>query len=203
MLRRVLLVLAAALAGAAVVYLALRPRDPGLPDPPALVTRMREVARLETLDVSLYKKVTFRPDPPQTDALWKDVLNFARFAMNAPRGKAIVFADAHLGYDLGRMRPEDVRVEGRRVTVFLPPLEVRVALKPGETEVIDSNLDSQQTAELLELARAAFEREVREDPALQARARESAERALGLLLQSVGFSEVRFEPSGTRLAPPR
>lgn len=203
MLRRILLALAAALAGAALVYLVLRPREPAVPDPPALITRMREVARLETLDVALYKKVTFRPDLPQSDALWRDVLNWARYAVNEPRGKAIVFADAHLGYDLGRLRPEDVRVEGRRVTVMLPPLEVRVALKPGETEVINSNLDSQQTAQLLELARGAFEREVREDPALQARARESAERALGLFLQSVGFTDVRFEPSGTRMAPLR
>src|SRR5438067_163974 len=38
-------------------------REPRLPDAQALVLKIREVARLETLDVSLYKKIDFSPDP--------------------------------------------------------------------------------------------------------------------------------------------
>ncbi|RJS22551.1 DUF4230 domain-containing protein [Corallococcus sp. H22C18031201] len=191
-LSRVLSVLAAAVLGAAGTWLLLRPPSPSLPDTPSVVQQMRDVARLETLDVSLYKKVVFTPQPEAQDALWKDVIAWARYTLQDPHGRAIVFADAHLGFDFQRFGPESLRVTGTRVDVVLPPLEVQVSLRPGETEIIDSNLDSAQTAELLEKARLAFEREVREDARLQERARQSAERALRALLFTLGYREVRF-----------
>jgi len=190
-LRILLFVLAIAL-GAVGTFFALRPMSRPLPDPPALVTQMREVARLETLDVALYKKVTFSPEPNATDSTWKDVVNWAAYSIRKPQGRAIVFADAHLGYDFQRIDTSSLRVLGSRVEVVLPPLEVKVELRPGETEVIDSNLDSQETAHLLERARLAFEKEVRADPRLKDRARVSAERSLRALFLSVGFTEVRF-----------
>ncbi len=190
-LRILLFVLAVAL-GAVGTFFALRPMARPLPDPPALVTQMREVARLETLDVALYKKVTFSPEPNATDSTWKDVINWAAYSIRKPQGRAIVFADAHLGYDFQRIDTSSLRVSGSRVEVVLPPLEVKVELRPGETEVINSNLDSQETAHLLERARLAFEKEVRADPRLRDRARVSAERSLRALFLSVGFTEVRF-----------
>jgi hypothetical protein len=189
---RILLFILAAALGAVGTFFALRPMARVLPDPPALVTQMREVARLETLDVSLYKKVTFSPEPAAADATWKDVINWAAYSIRKPQGRAIVFADAHLGFDFQRIDTSSLRVTGSRVDVVLPPMEVKVELRPGEAEVIDSNLDSQETTQLLERARLAFEKEVRADPRLKARARASAERALRALFLSVGFTEVRF-----------
>lgn len=162
------------------------------PDPPSVVTAMREVARLETLDVRLYKKVTFAPEPAEADSAWGDVAGWLRHTFNAPRGKAIVFADAHLGLDLSRLDVSHVRIDGPRAWVVLPPVRVKVALRPGETEVIGSNLDSAETARLLELAHDAFLREVEADQALRARARASAERQLRALLVTLGFSQVEF-----------
>ncbi len=190
LLLRVLFLLIALAAGAVGAFLLLRPKPPALPDTPALVTRVREVARLETLDVSLYKKVEFSPEPQATNSLWKDVINWAAYSINTPRGRAIVFADVHLGYDFGRLDGSSLRVQGTRVDVALPPLEVKVELKPGETEVIGSNLDSAQTTLLLEKAREAFEREVKGDARLKERARRSAENTLRVLFLSVGFREV-------------
>jgi uncharacterized protein DUF4230 len=190
LLLRVLFLLVALAAGAVGAFLLLRPKPPALPDTPALVTRVREVARLETLDVSLYKKVEFSPEPQATNSLWKDVINWAAYSINTPRGRAIVFADVHLGYDFGRLDGSSLRVQGTRVDVALPPLEVKVELKPGETEVIGSNLDSAQTTLLLEKAREAFEREVKGDARLKERARRSAENTLRVLFLSVGFREV-------------
>ena len=189
---RILLFVFAVALGAVGAFFALRPAPRPLPDPPALVTQMREVARLETLEVSLYKKVTFSPEPVGTDALWKDVINWAAYSIRTPRGRAIVFADVHLGYDFQRIDTSSLQVSGSRVDVVLPPLEVKVVLRPGETEVIDSNLNSQETAHLLERARVAFEKEVRADPRLKERARLSAERSLRALFLTVGFTEVRF-----------
>ncbi|RKH01990.1 DUF4230 domain-containing protein [Corallococcus sp. CA053C] len=191
-LSRVLSVLAAAALGALVAWVLLRPAAPKLPDSAVVVEQMREVARLETLDVALYKKVAFAPEPEATDALWKDVLLWASYTLKNPHGRAIVFADAHLGFDFQRFDASHLHATGTRVDVLLPPMEVTVALRPGETEIIDSNLDSAQTAQLLEKARLAFEREVRQDTRLQDKARQSAERSLRGLLLTLGFREVRF-----------
>lgn len=193
-LRFLLLLIAMAL-GALAAYVVLRPQQPVLPDAPALALQVREVARLETLEVSLYKKVDFSPHPEASDSLWKDVLNWASYSLRMPRGRAIVFADVHLGYDIQRIGPASLHIAGTRVDVVLPPLDVRVELRPGETEVIDSNLDSQETAKLLELARKAFEREVKADQRLQDKARQSAERSLRALFLTLGFREVHFVDS--------
>ena len=190
LLPRVLFLLVALAAGAVGTFLLLRPKPPALPDTPALVNRIREVARLETLDVSLYKKVEFSPQPQATDKLWKDVVNWAAYTLHTPRGRAIVFAEVHLGYDFGQLDSSSLRVQGTRVDVALPPLEVKVELKPGETEIIGSNLDSAQTTLLLEKAREAFEREVKGDARLKERARRSAENTLRVLFLSLGFREV-------------
>ncbi|RKH22584.1 DUF4230 domain-containing protein [Corallococcus sp. CA041A] len=189
---RALSLLAAVALGALAAWMLLRPASPRLPDTAAVVEQMREVARLETLDVSLYKKVTFTPEPQATDALWKDVLLWASYTLQNPHGRAIVFADAHLGFDFQRFDSSHLRAVGTRVDVLLPPMQVTVALRPGETEIIDSNLDSAQTAQLLEKARLAFEKEVRQDRRLQEKARQSAERSLRGLLLTLGFREVRF-----------
>jgi hypothetical protein len=185
-----LLLLATLATGALGAFFLLRPTPPALPDTPALVTRVREVARLETLQVSLYKKVAFTPEPQASDALWKEVVTWARYAIHTPHGRAIVFADVHFGYDFQRLDASSLRVQGTRVDVALPPLEVKVELKPGETEVIGSNLDSAQTALLLEKAREAFQREVSADTRLRERARRSAETTLRALFYSAGFREV-------------
>ncbi len=185
-------VLALALGAAATWAWSRRAAPPSLPPAPLVVDRIREVARLETLDLQVYKKISYAPEPTPSGALWSDVLAWARSALFPSRGRAIVFGTVHLGVDLARLDARRVRIRGSRVEVALPPLQAQVELRPGETEIISSNLDSAETARLLELARGAFEREVMADPALQGRARGSAERALTGLLLSLGFREVVF-----------
>ena len=181
--------------GAAVTYSLFVPKPVRPPDPVALAVRVREVTRLETLDVSLYKKVSFEPQPTPAGSFWGDVLNWARYSLNPPRGKAIIFADVHLGFQFSKIDQSSLRIAGSGIEVQLPPLQAQVELKPGETEVIGSNLDSMQTAQLLELARAAFEREALADSRLRERARMSAERSLRALFLSLGFREVSFADS--------
>ena len=162
------------------------------PAAPVVMERVREVARLEVLDVALYRKVEFAPDPQPGDSVWGDLWNWARRTLRAPHGKAIVFADAHLGLDLARLESGNLRVAGRSAWLALPPLKVSVELRPGETEVIGSNLDSAETAELLELAREGFARELEANRPLRERALGSARRALTGLFASMGFDEVHF-----------
>jgi hypothetical protein len=167
-------------------------REKPLSDAPALILKVREVARLETLDVALYKKIDFSPDPREQGGAWASLVQWARYSLRPPRGRAIVFAEAHLGLDLRKLDVNGIRVAGRRVEVVLPQVDVKVELRPAETEIIGSNLDSAQTAELFERARAAFEAEAAADKGLQRRARESAQQSLRSLFHGLGFEEVVF-----------
>lgn len=185
------LLAAAAGLGAFATWRALA-RGPKLPDPPAVATQIREAARLETLDVTLYKKVSFEPEPTPAGDVWGDLANWARYTLKKPRGKAIVFAEAHLGVDLSHLGPGQVRTFGRKVALVLPPVKVAVELRPGDTEFIGSNLDSEETAKLFEVAKSGFEREVSADAALREKARRSAERSIRLLLLQLGFDDVQF-----------
>lgn len=185
-----LLSLLAALAGAAAAWRLSRP--PPVPDEKAIVAKVREVARLETLDVTLYKKIELSPDPTPQAGLWPQVSQWARYNLHPPRGRAIVFAHAHLGVDLSALSERTLRVRGRRIEVVLPRPTVQVELLPGETEVIGSNLDSAETAQLFALAREAFARQVADDAGLRERALESARRALRAVFFQAGFAEVAF-----------
>src|SRR5512141_586920 len=112
-MRRLVLLVVFGLAIGGGLGLALRllpARAAALPDPPAVVMRIREVARLEALDVALYKKVTFAPEPTPAGSLWGDVAGWLRQTFRTPQGKAIVFADAHLALDLGGLDARSVRV---------------------------------------------------------------------------------------------
>ena len=167
-------------------------REGRLPDAPALVLKIREVARLETLDVSLYKKIDFSPDPREQATVWASLAQWASYTVRPPRGRAIVFAVAHLGLDLRKLDSDSLRVTGRRVEVVLPRVQTQVELRPAEVEIIGSNLNSEQTAQLFERARNAFEAEVVADKLLQERARESARQSLRSLCVGLGFLEVAF-----------
>jgi hypothetical protein len=193
-LRNLAVIALAVGAGVLLTLTFLREQPPVTPDPPALVEQIREVARLETLQVRLYKRVSFAPEPTPAGSVWGDVLNWVKQSLAAKAGRALVFADVTLGLDLGKLTVDQVRVTGSHVELALPPLRAQVALRPEDTEIIDSNLDSAQTAKLFELAKSAFEREVEADAALQARARQSAERQVRALLLTVGFKEVVFVP---------
>ncbi len=182
-----LLLLAAFLA-----VLSVGSRRTPTPDVPLIVERMQEVARLETMDVSVYKKVGYAPQPVPTGRVWEDVYLWAKSALWPSHGRAIVFGTVHVGLDLAQLDAHALAVDDGTVEVRLPPLQTRAEVRPAEIEVIQSNLDSAQTAQLLELARVAFEEEARADAGLQARARGSAERALRGLLLSLGFRQVRF-----------
>lgn len=185
--------LALALGVVATLWFFQKPR-PKLPESPVVVEKIREVARLETLNITTYKIIPFSPDPESSGSLVKDFFLAQKFALFPTEGRAIVFADVHVGLDLQKLTPQTVQVRGDRAEVMLPPLVSWVELRPGDTQVIESNLDSQQTMQLLELAKKVFESEVARNPELRERAREANERAIRGLLMTLGYREVVFTP---------
>ena len=137
------------------------------------------------------KDYCFTPDPPAApEGTWQGVLNWASFTLRHPHGRAILFATAHLGIDLQKLDDAHVRLEHDHVWLVLPPVTVQVELLPGETEIIDSNLDSADTSRLLEEARGAFAREALGDVRLRERARAANLRALRGVLGTLGFRSV-------------
>jgi hypothetical protein len=187
-------------AGAGALWMRQRLALPTPPPAVSFVTELREVARLETLDVGLHKKIIFSPDVPPPASAWAAVWAWAREVLEPRQARVIVFAVAHLGLDLEALTPEAMEQDGRRLYLVLPPLDVTVELLPGETEVIGSNLDAAQTAALFEAARAAFAADVLRDPRLRARAEGAARRALTHFLATLGFEAV-FVPRLPGLKP--
>src|ERR1041385_7164818 len=103
-MRNLLAVVLAFALGALVVW-HFTHASPQLPDAPGLIVKVREVARLETLDVTLYKKLDFAPDPHYSDSTWEMVVQYLR----KPRGRAIIFAIAHLSLDLRKLDESSLR----------------------------------------------------------------------------------------------
>lgn len=184
------IVLAFALGALSVWHFARREKP--LPDAPALLLKVRDVARLESLDVSLYKKIDFAPDPRPSESGWVQFAQWIKEGVRPSRGKAIVFAVAHLSLDLRKLDVDGLRVSGRRVEVVLPRVQTRIELLPAQTEIIGSNLDSQETADLFQAAKNGFEGDVAADKVLQDQARASAQQSLRSLFVGLGFEEVAF-----------
>ncbi len=170
---------------------ALRPNKPAPPpeDMRPVVERLREIARLETLEVSVYRKVRFEPAIPKSEGALGDVANWARQTLAPRKGRAVVFADALLSVDLRRV---DARATGNRVVVVIPDVLTRVILKPAETEILESNLRPDEHQAMLSEALDTLQREVSQDRALRARAKRSAQRALEDFLKGAGYQEVVF-----------
>lgn len=174
-------------------YFLGRPLKPPSLTPATVVERLRAVSRLGVLDVSVTRKVTLLPDPVETATLTQAMFQWARYAVAPPSGTALVSAEAHFAIDLSRIEAGAVRVSGNQVEISLPEPEVSIELTPAQTEVLVSNLDSQQTTALLAKAQAEFAASLANDPQLLKKARLAAERSLSSLMLAAGFKEVRFD----------
>lgn len=202
LIRTLVVALIACVVGMGVATYFLRFRTSTVPDPPVVVEKMREVAKLETLQVTSYKIMVFKPDPKVTGSLARDFIASAKDLVAPSEGKAVVFADLYAGLDLEHLTPDKLRVRGDSIEVVLPPVTTRVELRPADTLVVASNLDSQETMQLLDNAKVRFETELGRNPELRERARQANERAIRALLITLGFREIVFVPSMSATVAP-
>lgn len=154
----------------------------------AVVTRIQDLARLETAAMRVMHVSTIRQSygvVPQTIA--GDELTF------------VGVGDVIAGVDLAQLRPEDVLIEGRSVIVTLPRSEILLTRLDNEKSHVanrstgllrrgDAGLETRmrQTAE-----KGILEQAMQRD--ILTLAERNAEQKVAALLRTFGFEQVRVE----------
>jgi hypothetical protein len=161
------------------------------PTPATLILRVRALSRLETIRYSLETIIEGGSDPG----------GFLSF-LGIGREKLVLIARGQVmaGVDFSRMEPDDIVVNGQKVTLYLPPAEILVSKLDNErTGVYEyekglfTRRDVQLESELRARAEEELVRRAMEDSILM-QAETNAKAYLLLLLHSLGFTEVEFQP---------
>jgi hypothetical protein len=183
----------------------LNPTPTILPDPVTVVTSVRDLARLQTIEYTVEKVITAEVGQGTFGFLFGDRLIFVAHGV------------VQAGLDLEKLRPEDLRVENGVLYVDLPEPEVFIATLDNDKSYVynrDTGVFSQGDVNLESSARRAAEEEIRKaavDDGILNLARQNGENYLYRLLRDLGFQEVIFEdsefvpvtpPAGTGSATP-
>jgi hypothetical protein len=167
------------------------PTSTPTPTPATLILRVRALSRLETIRYSMETIIEGGSDPG----------GFLSF-LGIGREKLVLIARGQVmaGVDFGRMEPDDIVVNGQKVTLYLPPAEILVSKLDNErTGVYEyekglfTRRDVQLESELRARAEEELVRRAMEDGILT-QAETNAKAYLLLLLHSLGFTEVEFQP---------
>jgi len=161
------------------------------PTPATLILRVRALSRLETIRYSMETIIEGGSDPG----------GFLSF-LGIGKEKLVLIARGQVmaGVDFSRMEPDDIVVNGQEVTLYLPPAEILVSKLDNErTGVYEyekglfTRRDVQLESELRARAEEELVRRAMEDGILM-QAETNAKAYLLLLLHSLGFTEVEFQP---------
>jgi len=161
------------------------------PTPATLILRIRALSRLETIQYSMETIIEGGSDPGGVLSL-----------LGIGKEKLVLIARGQVvgGVDFSRMEEDDIVVNGQKVTLYLPPGEVLVSKLDNErTGVYEyekgffTRRDVQLESELRGRAEEELVRRAVEDGILM-QAETNAKAYLLLLLHTLGFSEVEFQP---------
>jgi len=165
----------------------LNPTPTILPDPVTIIHDIRSLARLETVQYSIEKVITAEVGQGLFGVLFGDRLLFVA------HGTVIA------GVDLGKLTPEDLRVENNVLFVRLPPAEVFIATIDNEKSYVydrETGLFTKGNINLETEARQAAERAIAEsalEDGILETAKTNAQAFLSLLLRDLGYPAVIFE----------
>ncbi|MCX7723178.1 MAG: DUF4230 domain-containing protein [Verrucomicrobiae bacterium] len=149
---------------------------------PALLTRIQSLAELVTVKYVIEKVVLVE------DVKW--------YGQN--RVLIVAHGVVKAGVDLNRLRPEDIQVHGRKVTINLPPAQVMDAyLDDTQTKVIEHSTGLLRAfdKDLQQTARQTAIDDIRRAARLGGILTEAEQRAkneLRIFLSQLGFEEVSF-----------
>ena len=156
---------------------------------PAVISQIRSLSKLETVNYQLEKVVTGKSSGPLPDLLTSDKI------LLVAHGEVVA------GLDLSKLQPEDVKVVSGTVTIRLPKAEVLYTrLDNDKTYVYDrqtgifSKPDPNLESELRRVAEQEILTAALEDGILT-KATENAQTVLRTLVTGLGYKDVRFQQS--------
>ena len=164
----------------------LHPTPTIIPDPVTIVNEVRSLARLETIQYSIEKVITAETGQGSFGFLFGDKLLFVA------HGTVIA------GVDLSQLTSQDLKLEGKVLTVQMPEPEIFVAtLDNDKSYIYDrqkgllnsgvTNLETQaRQVAVQEIAKAAI------SDGILSQAKLNAENYLTRLFKTLGYQEVIF-----------
>lgn len=165
----------------------LHPTPTIIPDPVTIVHEARRLARLETIKYSLEKIITAETRQGIFGWLVGDSLLF------------VAHGEVIAGVDLGKLSPEDLRLENDVLFVSLPEAEIFVVAIDNQKSYIydrDTGIFTHGEVDLETAARRAAEMEIEQsalDDGILDLAAQNAESFLGRLFVDLGYAKVVFE----------
>jgi len=164
----------------------LEPTPTIIPDPVSIIHEIRSLARLETIQYSVEKVITADSGQEELKTLFGDKLLF------------VAHGEVIAGIDLEKIGLEDVKLDGKVITIKLPPAEILITRLDNEKSYVydrQTGLLVRQNMELETRARQTAEQEIYktalEDGILK-QAQSNAENYLDRLIRSMGYEEVIF-----------
>lgn len=153
---------------------------------PAVISQIRSLSKLETVNYQLEKVVTGKSSGPLPDWFTSDKI------LLVAHGEVVA------GIDLNKLKPEDVTVVSNTVTIKLPEPEVLYTrLDNDKTYVYDrqtglfSSPDPNLESEMRRVAEEEILKAALEDGILS-KAVENAETVLRTLVTGLGYGDVQF-----------
>lgn len=167
----------------------LHPTPTIIPDPVTIIHEVRSLARLETIKFSLEKIITAETRQGMFSWLVGDSLLF------------VAHGEVIAGVDLGKLSPDDLRLDNDILYVTLPEAEIFVVAIDNQQSYVydrDTGIFTHGEVDLETAARRAAEMEIEQsalDDGILDLAAQNAESFLGRLFVDLGYAKVVFEQS--------
>jgi len=164
----------------------LHPTPTVIPDPVTYINEVRALARLETIQYSVEKVVTCEINQGTLGFLVGDKVLFV--------GHGVVIA----GIDMGKILPEDMRLEAGALIVKLPPPEIFIATLDNQKSYVydrETGLLNKPSPELETICRQSAEAEILKaatEDGILTQAQTNAENYLYRFFQALGYENVIF-----------
>lgn len=164
----------------------LHPTPTIIPDPVTYINEVRALARLETIQYSVEKVVTCESNQGTFGFVFGDKVLFV--------GHGVVIA----GINMGKIMPEDMRLETGVLSVKLPPAEVFIATLDNQKSYVydrDTGILVKPTTDLETICRQSAETEILKaamEDGILTQAQTNAENYLFRFFQSLGYQNVIF-----------
>lgn len=171
-----------------------------LPDSGKVLLQIRNIGRLETVSYTLEKVY---PYDRNANSPWYDLGKY----LGDQRKLFVVPGEVIAGFDLTRLRKEDVQIQGKAITINLPPPQIlTVSIDEKNVQVYDMStgvysfmqgMDPNTENQVLAAGKVSLQKDACDGGILQ-KASASAKQQFTSFLTELGFTSVTINiPKGT------